>query len=88
MSFTPTLNFETATKNAGDLEKSGRLSNNDRLTLYKYYKQATVGDCNIVRPGIFNPKGQAKFDAWNSVSGLSSEQAKNEYVAFVLSFLN
>ena len=27
------------------------LSNEELLDLYKYYKQATVGDCNTARPG-------------------------------------
>ena len=27
------------------------LSNEELLDLYKYYKQATVGDCNTSRPG-------------------------------------
>jgi len=32
--------------------------------LYALFKQATVGDCNTSRPGIFDQKGRYKWDAW------------------------
>jgi diazepam-binding inhibitor (GABA receptor modulator, acyl-CoA-binding protein) len=58
------------------------------------FKQATVGDCNIPRPGGINLKGQMKWDAWNSVrgkpppikvhmAGMSNQDAKEHYVALV-----
>jgi len=31
-------------------------SNEDKLSLYGLFKQATVGDVNTGRPGIFDPK--------------------------------
>ena len=33
------------------------------------YKQVTVGDCNIPRPGGILVKGQMKWEAWDSVRG-------------------
>lgn len=55
------------------------------LVLYKYYKQATVGKCNIARPtSAFDFKGKIKWDAWNSVKSLSKEDAMLKYCDFVL----
>ena len=54
--------------------------NDTKLQLYALYKQATVGDVTGRRPGALNPVGRAKHDAWASVTGLSSEQAKRDYV--------
>ena len=72
--------FEDAAAQARTLSN---LSNDDLLTLYKYYKQATVGDCNTERPSMFNMEGRAKWDAWTSVKGLSQEEAKTKYIATV-----
>ena len=72
--------FKEATEQARTLKN---LSNDDLLTLYKYYKQATVGDCNTERPGMFDLTGKSKWDAWNSLRGLSQEESKSKYVASV-----
>ena len=45
------------------------------------YKQATVGDCNIPRPGGFlNFEANAKWDAWHALVGVSKEEAMRRYV--------
>ncbi|GAA6217912.1 acyl-CoA-binding protein-like isoform X1 [Lates japonicus] len=51
--------------------------------LYGLYKQATVGDVNIERPGLLNFTGKAKWDAWNAKKGLSKEEAMAAYVELV-----
>jgi diazepam-binding inhibitor (GABA receptor modulating acyl-CoA-binding protein) len=56
-----------------------KLSNNEKLTLYKYFKQATEGKCSIERPGMFDPRGQAKWDAWSSLKSMSKEDAMYKY---------
>ena len=44
------------------------------------YKQATIGDCNIPRPGGFlNFEANAKWDAWNALKGVSKEDAMRQY---------
>jgi acyl-CoA-binding protein/ubiquitin len=68
---------------AEEARKLSNLSNDDLLTLYKYYKQATVGPCNTPRPGMFDMTGRAKWDAWNSVQGLSQKEAETKYIATV-----
>ena len=60
-----------------------RPNDSEMLELYGFYKQATVGDVNIDRPGMLNVKGRAKWDAWNSRNGLSVLDAEREYVMVV-----
>ena len=56
------------------------LSNEELLDLYKYYKQATVGDCNTTRPGMMDFKGKSKWDAWNGAKGLTKQEATEKYI--------
>lgn len=45
------------------------------------FKQATVGDVNIARPGgMFNFEANAKWDAWNALKGMSKEEGMRLYV--------
>lgn len=53
------------------------------LELYALFKQATVGDVSGARPGVFDLKGRAKFDAWGKKKGLPSEAAQNAYIQLV-----
>ncbi|OSX71950.1 hypothetical protein BU14_0488s0012 [Porphyra umbilicalis] len=56
-------------------------SNADRLCLYGYFKQSTIGDVNIPRPGgLFNQEAKAKFDEWTKRKGVSKEDAMKEYI--------
>ncbi|KIJ66896.1 hypothetical protein HYDPIDRAFT_38342 [Hydnomerulius pinastri MD-312] len=55
-----------------------------QLEYYKYYKQGTVGDVNIDRPGMFDFAGKAKWDAWSSVKGTTKEGAQDEYVKLLI----
>ena len=56
------------------------LSDEELKEIYAFYKQATVGDVNVDRPGMLDFKGKAKWDAWNSKKGITQEKAKEEYV--------
>lgn len=40
-----------------------------QLILYALFKQGTVGDVNTSRPGVFDLKGKAKWDAWDKQKG-------------------
>ena len=58
--------------------------NDDLLTLYSLYKQATEGDASGgKKPGRFDLVGKAKYDAWTKVSGMTSDDAKQHYVELV-----
>ncbi|AMD21832.1 HFL024Wp [Eremothecium sinecaudum] len=50
------------------------------LKLYALYKQATVHDNTKEKPGIFNMKDRYKWDAWESLKGMSQEDAEQEYI--------
>eukprot|EP00612_Vaucheria_litorea_P008588 CAMPEP_0171478774 /NCGR_PEP_ID=MMETSP0946-20130122/4973_1 /TAXON_ID=109269 /ORGANISM="Vaucheria litorea, Strain CCMP2940" /LENGTH=82 /DNA_ID=CAMNT_0012009465 /DNA_START=7 /DNA_END=255 /DNA_ORIENTATION=+ len=53
----------------------------DLLIIYGLFKQANNGDCTGSRPGMLDPKGQAKYDAWKKNEGMSQDDAKEKYVA-------
>ena len=77
----PSAEFELAVAKVKTLTDSP--SNENLLELYALFKQATVGDNNTERPGMFELKGNAKWDAWTSKNGMSSEEAEKEYIALV-----
>jgi len=53
------------------------------LELYSLYKQATAGDATGKRPGAFDFKGRAKWDAWKQREGLSRGEAMRQYIELV-----
>lgn len=73
--------FEEHAEKAKTLPES--TSNENKLILYGLYKQATVGDVNTDRPGIFYQKDRAKWDAWKAVEGKSKDEAMNDYITKV-----
>ena len=64
-------------------ELTVRPSNEDLLKLYALFKQATEGDVTGERPGGFDFKGAAKYDAWNSEKAKPTEVAMHEYINLV-----
>lgn len=62
-------------------------TNENKLILYGLYKQATVGPVNTSRPGIFNMRDRAKWDAWKAVEGKTQEEAMNDYITKVKQLL-
>ncbi|MHA6249363.1 acyl-CoA-binding protein [Pontibacter sp. CAU 1760] len=73
--------FEQAVERSKTLAE--RPSNNVLLQLYGLYKQATDGDVNTERPGGFDFKNIAKWDAWKEQQGKSPEHARDAYVELV-----
>ncbi|XP_019747644.1 acyl-CoA-binding protein homolog isoform X2 [Hippocampus comes] len=71
--------FEKAAEDVKNLKT--RPSDQELLDLYGLYKQAVVGDINTERPGLFDMKGKAKWDAWNSRKGMSKDEAMSAYIA-------
>ena len=76
-----TDDFQTAVATSQSLTR--RPSNEELLDLYALYKQATEGDVTGDRPGGFDFKAIAKFDAWAEKKGLSKEQSMQNYIALV-----
>lgn len=58
---------------------SSKPPNDVYLEFYGLYKQVHVGDVNIERPA--DAEGAAKYDAWLSRKGMSTDAAKAAYIA-------
>ncbi|PNH03661.1 putative acyl-CoA-binding protein [Tetrabaena socialis] len=76
--------FDVAAKEASE-KLPDTLTNDEKLELYALFKQAKEGDCSIAQPGIFDPKGRAKWSAWNAKKGQSKEDAMQKYIDYVAS---
>jgi acyl-CoA-binding protein len=61
---------------------SFNLSDPVKLDFYKYYKQATIGDCNITEPSFFYYRERAKWAAWKDIKGTSKEDAMKNYIEY------
>jgi acyl-CoA-binding protein len=73
--------FESAA--ARSKEFTRRPTNEELLQLYALYKQATEGNVSGERPGGFDFKAIAKYDAWEELKDKSQDQAMQEYIALV-----
>ena len=73
--------FQAASARSKDFTK--RPSNEELLEIYALFKQATEGDVSGERPGGFDFKAIAKFDAWTAKKGKSKDQAMQEYVDLI-----
>lgn len=62
---------------------TSRPSNEELLRLYGLYKQATEGDNETERPGGFDFKAAAKYNAWLMLKGKSQEEATKDYLELV-----
>jgi len=82
--------FQAAVGIVQNLPKDGPLTttNEQKLKFYALYKQATIGDVNTERPGFFHLIEKAKWDAWKSVEGTSSDEAKEKYIETLLSMFD
>ena len=81
-----TEQFHSAVSRSRELPS--RPSNEDLLSLYALFKQATEGDVTGERPGGFDFKAIAKYDAWKEVKGKSKEDAMHDYIALVNKLTN
>ena len=81
-------NDDTLTKDFKDAvnyinnSKDLNISNDEKLNLYKYFKQATIGNINISKPNILtlNQEPLLKYNSWLSVKNVSKENAMMEYI--------
>lgn len=73
--------FESAVARSKELTK--RPTNEELLLLYALFKQATEGDVSGERPGGFDFKAIAKYDAWEELKGKSKELAMQDYIQLV-----
>jgi diazepam-binding inhibitor (GABA receptor modulating acyl-CoA-binding protein) len=73
--------FESAVTRVKTLR--AKPSDDDLLSLYSLYKQATSGDVSGDKPGLFDFVAKAKYEAWAKLRGTSPEEAMQRYVALV-----
>jgi acyl-CoA-binding protein len=70
--------FEQAMKDVKKLTE--RPSDDDMLSLYALYKQATSGDVSGDKPGMFDFVGRAKYEAWAELEGIDADAAMQKYI--------
>jgi diazepam-binding inhibitor (GABA receptor modulating acyl-CoA-binding protein) len=63
--------------------KIDKQSTDVKLQTYGLGRQGKDGDCTESKPGMFDFKGKAKWEAWMKVKGTSKEQAQKEFVKLV-----
>ena len=84
MSDLNTLNFieleKLFLKKSEEIKKAKSMTDEDKLFLYKYYKQSTIGNINIKEPSFFDFQGKAKYNAWKSLEGESKESCMIHYI--------
>ena len=73
--------FEAAVASSKRLPE--RPDNATLLKIYGLYKQATLGDVTEKKPGFGDMIGRAKWDAWNGLKGVSSDEAMERYIALI-----
>lgn len=74
--------FETAVEQVRNAPSDGdfKPSNEFKLKMYALYRQATDGDVSGKRPGMLDPIGRFKYDAWAKLQGMDAETAMQQYV--------
>lgn len=73
--------FLTAAEVVKNLKK--KPDQDELLSLYGWYKQATVGDNNNDEPGFLDFQGKKKHAAWLGNKGKSTYDAEVEYITLV-----
>lgn len=73
--------FDAAMADSKNL--SERPDNATLLKIYSLYKQGSVGDNADKKPGFSDMVGRAKWDAWNSLKGTSTDDAMQQYVDLI-----
>lgn len=72
--------FERAAGHLPTLLAKLQLPDETLLYLYARFKQATEGRCATKKPGFFEFQARKKWEAWNSLTDLSQEEAKEQYI--------
>ena len=73
--------FEAAVAQSKSLAE--RPDNSTLLKIYGLYKQATAGDNTDKKPGFADMVGRAKWEAWNTCKGTSSDAAMQQYIDLI-----
>lgn len=79
------IQFEKVQELIKNSPKSNNTSTEMKLKMYGLFKQATEGPIsdNIKSPGVFDPVGRYKFNAWKGLKDMTKEKAMEEYVNII-----
>lgn len=72
--------FEFTINYVNNSDNITTISNDDKLEMYKYYKQATCGNNNTDKPYFYQLEEVAKWNAWTSIYDMSIEDAMINYI--------
>jgi len=60
-----------------------KTSNDQKLSFYAFFKQATVGPCSGPKPGFLDFEGKAKWSKWKELKDMTTIEAMKKYIAFL-----
>jgi len=79
--------FNTCIKFIQDFRRVIKLNTRETLSLYSYYKQATVGNINVTKPPRIKLTDYKKYTSWNSLNGTPTNDAKENYCKLIQTLL-
>ncbi|KAG3012178.1 hypothetical protein PC119_g12949 [Phytophthora cactorum] len=59
---------------------NNKLTNEQKLTLYAFYKQAHFGKCSVDKPSAVDMVGLAKWESWKALGDMNQDLAKQQYL--------
>ena len=62
------------------VKKLESISDEDKLILYAFYKQSMEGNNTKPKPSIINFVENEKWKSWNSIKGMTKEDAMKNYI--------
>ena len=72
--------FEEKVKAVRDATIDFNPNNTQKLKLYAFYKQATVGNVEGECPTVIHMVERAKWQAWNAIKGMEKDKAMEGYL--------
>jgi acyl-CoA-binding protein len=74
--------FEAAVEKVRNAPSDGdyKPSNDEKLRMYSLFRQGKDGDVQGKRPGMLDPIGRFKYDAWAKLKGMSQDEAMQKYI--------
>ncbi len=72
--------FEQMVKAVRDATIDFSPNNTQKLKLYAFYKQATVGNVDGECPTVIHMVERAKWQSWNAIKNMDKDTAMKEYL--------
>eukprot|EP00835_Amoeboradix_gromovi_P001135 NODE_45_length_27728_cov_0.328387.p17 type:complete len:166 gc:universal NODE_45_length_27728_cov_0.328387:25940-26437(+) len=81
------MQFEQAAELMNACPSEVQISTEERLLLYAYFKQSTLGDNVGTRPSFYQVVERAKHDAYYELKGTDIDESKSRYVKLARTIL-